>query len=395
MQKFNRKSITILGLSASLILSACGGDDDKADAGVTNADATIDSGSNTPPDSGPAADSGPRADTGPAQMRDAGHYCAPNSGVSVDGEKVTLAEASGLINSSAAVNCIDEVPPRDVAGAITMRACINVLGATNAEVEADLSELEIAIFYHKDVATGMTVDPSFTATTGVDRQPALRVETDVNRIRNPACPTGLEFELGRQSTASNTVKAAIDYTLRLRSKTSTGTWATVYHHRTKVLADRIIGGGASPSNCSPTDCVGVINLYAVRKAELKAYAVSGSATISGIDDLGDGVGEGHALVVSADCQLTPMTGAVSGFAPVPQVASYLIGGAFDTSASSTDNSGLFLGLGFDTATEARAAVGIMRHENTCTEAFAGDSFKIYPDAITVYGASPTTTLNQR
>ena len=192
----------------------------------------------------------------------------------------------------------------------------------------------------------------------------------------------------------DTVKAAIDYTIRISSKTRSGAWATVYNDRVKVFADRIIGGGASPSNCSPIDCVGVINVYAIRKAELKAYATASGANITGIDDLGDITGEGHAMIASTDCQLTPMTGAVSGFSPTPQAAAYLVGGSFDSAAKATDENGLYLGLGFQTATEARAAVGIMRDADTCTESFAGGTNKIYPDAITVIGSSPANTLNQ-
>jgi hypothetical protein len=393
MQMTSSRFMIMIGMSALIGLSACGDDDkDKPDPVVADSGVT-DRGVYTPPDSGPTPPTDSGVTTGP---RDAGHYCAPNTGISVQGENVTVNEAASLVNGSAVLNCIDEPPPRDIPGSITLRVCVNLVGSSSVSIQNELDDLEIALFYDKSASTGMDINPTFTSSTWVDVEPSGRVDfaDDVNHIKNPTCQSGVEFELGRASTGASAAKAAIDYTIRLRSKTSTGGWATVYHDQLKVFADRIVGGGASPSNCDPTNCTGILQVYAIRKATLDALITASGATISGAENLSDGVGEGHALVVSGDCQLTPMSHAVAGFAPTPQASAYLVDGSFNSTATETDESGLYLGLGFGSATESRAAVGIMRDADTCTEEFAGNKFNVYPDAITVFASGPATTLNQ-
>ena len=385
----------LISLTAAVALAACGDDaESPVDAGVAmDAAAQItDRGMYVPPDAGQTqapADSG--TTSGP---RDAGHYCAPNNEIAVGNDNVSVNAADEIVNSTAVLNCIDEQPPRDIPAAITMRVCVNLIGSSTTATKEEIDDLEVAIFYDQNLSTGMAVDPTFTASTGADLEPTSRVDTSTSYIASTSCKSGIEIELGRASLGNNAVKAAVDYTVRLRSLSGTGPWATVYHDKAKVYADRIIGGGANPANCDPTICTGVINAYAVRKAELAEIVNASGQSIDGAADLADGVGEGHALIVANDCQTSAMENAVAGFSPAAKVSGYLTEGVVSSSAKGTNTSGLFVGLGFGTSYDVSAAVGIMRHADTCTEEFAGGAIKVYPDAITVFASSPSNTLNQ-
>lgn len=392
------KSTGICALTLSFGITACGGDGDgDKDTGMSGGmDAGIVDRGNLTRDVG-FLDTGPRPDATPT---DAGHYCAMGNNVTVDGTAVAVGSATESPGAAAILSCIDAPLPILRDGRITLRSCMNFANGTTGTAN-ELADLEIAVFPATQLAGG-AIDPTFDAVTGLDRAPNDRLDVDVVLQPNSvACPSGVEFEIGRNSQ-NDFYRASVEYTIRMRSKTSTtgaGIWATAYFDRQIVLPDRVEGAGGSISNCTPQDCTGSIDLVAVRRATVSAFIAASGANVAGATNLDDNVGDGFAMITAEDCQRTPLANVVAGFAPAPAASGYIVGGAFTAAATDTDATGLFVGLGFSgtsstAALPVKAAVGVLRDLGACTEEFSGDEIPIYPDSITVYRSGRLTTLHQ-
>ena len=390
--------------SLAIGLAACSSDGTATDTG--GGGATPDTGftgdrgfvfpdaTQSRPDTGPGLDSGPR---------DAGHYCAAAGAVDVRGKTVNVGMATTAPSTGgqeAVLSCIDQSYPMGVDGQITFRACLQFVSGSTVATQAELDDLEVAVFHATDPATTMPTDPTFDPRTGADRAPRARVGVDVViERRNLGCNGGTQIELGRRSMGARALRTTIPYIIRLRSKTSTqagAVWVTSYHPHSIIPPDSIIGGQVG--FCTPQDCTGFIDLIAMRRSAVTTLAQATGVNPAGATNLGDERGDGYAVISASDCARLPMNNAVAGFSPTPGAAGYLRDGRYDRAATATDPSGLYLGFGFANTSSTSplavaGAVGVLRNAGTCTEEFAGQELRVYPDALTVMRSGRTNVLH--
>ncbi|MBI2375101.1 MAG: hypothetical protein HYV07_13980 [Deltaproteobacteria bacterium] len=389
-------------LAASVIaVAACDDESSENDGGLGDAVAP-----DAPPryDGGPLPDTGPRPDSGPAV--DAGAEdlrCVENGVIAVGAANVSVDETTTpatVAGGSPDLSCVGEDAPRVLAGGVTFRACLHVLGGTLTRQQAE-DQLSIAIFKSfDDQGTEDRVDPAKSA-DGSDRRADRRISPDVVYSTNVDCPSGVQVELGRAALAEHQLKADLPYVIRLSDSStiagSGGRWATSYVFGAAVNTSDLEAGSGLGGNCSPNVCRGRVDLFAAGAAWLKDQVTRTGAVVEGGTDLTDGVGDGYAMVQTNDCKDAPLEHATAGFAPEPSEAAYL--GAdrvVSPTATETADLGLYLGLGFaDTSstspTTITAAVGVSS-DGTCTEEYAGAQLFVYPDALSVLRAGHRAVL---
>lgn len=383
-------SLASATLALSLVLlPACSGDDSTADGGVSNADATqpVDLGVVSVPDAG-RPDAQPRPD---AEPMDAATYCLENDAFEVEGTSVTVGDTTAdpvnRLGEAASLSCRARRPSLNLGLSIRMEGCLSFIGAT--PTPAELEQLEVAVFFARN-ASGDPVDPTYDPATGRDREPDGRLSPQVvYDTASAACPSGVRLTLGRDSVGMNAFNSDIEYVVRTRSATTTAgqpLFVDQYNFGIIGRSDRLEGG--SGEGCTPQQCAARLELTIARRAAFQALAGQTGANIPGLADLSDHVGSGHAMVQTHDCTDLTISNVASGFAPAPAARSYLTTDlGFGAGATVTSGSGVLLGVGFTgTTTVAPLTVtagSAVTENGSCAEPFAGRTFTVYPDAISL------------
>ncbi|MBI4815724.1 MAG: hypothetical protein HY791_05690 [Deltaproteobacteria bacterium] len=391
------RSLFTAGLAAVV---ACDDDTPETDASVADT-GTPDAGRY---DGGPKADAAPRPDSGP--LPDTGTTdlrCVENGVITVGATNVSVGESSGastVSGASADLSCIGEDPPRVLAGGVTFRACLQVLGGavTKADVE---SQLSIAVFKSFDSQViEDRVDPSKN-TDGSDRRADRRISPDIVVSENTDCPSGIQIELGRDVMAEHQLKADLPYAIRLTASSSVGAaasrWATSYVFGAGVKTADLEAGSGLGGNCSPNVCRGRVDLFAVEQTWLKDQVARSGALVEGGTNLTDNDGDGYAVVQANDCKDSAMAKATVGFSPAPSEAGYLgEDRIFSSATNETASHGLFIGLGFagtssTTPATITTAIGASS-DGSCTEEYAGGQLSVFPDSVSVLRAGYRSVL---
>lgn len=400
--------LTLLLFGTVALSTGCAGDEDDdttmMDASVqdTGSDAgTVDTGR---PDTGTPADTG--VDGG---MMDAGDdTCLPNETVDVDGTAVTVDEATTLPVTSAGANAVltcRRAPEPEFSNDYCLVECLDFLGA--APSQAELDQLEFAVFPLEDISgTPTGVDPTYSATTGIDNDPNLRLDLGYRVVSQSAdCDSGYHVELGFTAgigAGSESFASEIRYVVRVRAvQTSTPAWVDTYHYRFVRRNDQVpqVGQCGVDEQRVPGR---VFEFPVVHKSVIEEVVAGAGAAVPGSDNLFDGLGTGYAVLEARDCSGSGgsrMTNATAGTTPTPITDVYPGDDyALDRTALFTSESGLFVAGGYAemTATssasmDVAAAVGVTS-DGTCTEAHGGTTFPVWPDAVTYVRFSRETTL---
>ncbi len=392
-----RSLLLIAALSASATLGACKGDDDGG------TDAAPDTGAK---DTG--ADSGVNdlgfVDTGVTDTganEDAGvNLCLVNDTIDVTGTPIRVDEATTFpiteSGADAVLSC-RHTPPPTFADDYCLVECVDFLGYTPTAEE--VQQIEVAVFPLFDLTTMTPVspDPTYDRTTGVDHDPADRVPIGyiLQSTADPQCTSGYQLELGftgGDGAGAQTLKAETPYVLRIRStQTSTPAWVDTYYWQFVRRNDETPDVPACGINEARTPDIRY-TFPIFHRSVLQAAISTAGAPIPGSANLDDGFGSGYAALEARDCSSgggIPMTNATLGMTPTPIFDVYP-GPAYelDRSALFTSRIGQWVGVGFSEMTasssmalDVKAAVGVTTNE-TCTQAFAGNVFPVYPDALT-------------
>lgn len=386
--------------------TACGGDGDDQDGGVDAGPAdtgTADSG-DTLPDSGPPRDAGVR-DASP--QGDAGHYCAAENRVNVEGERVPVAPASTVPEPSAGpratLNCIDRPPTEHPAWEYCITECLSFLGETPSADQVE--SLEIAVFLSE--VGGRPVDPSFDPATYLDRTPSARapVGGTVTAVAPNTCASGWQVELAYLDLGAETMASGTYYTVRVRtSSAAPEAWPTTYHHRFVRRNDQV----PSLSVCGSKEqrIPGREFVFPVVPASYlqRAVAQAGRA-IPGSDNLRDGRGTGYAMFEVRDCSGASgvsISRATAGTLPAPLAELYpAVDFGVARTEAETSLSGLYMAVGFtgtsSASTQALPVVGAvgLTTDGTCTEEFGGTELLTFPDSVTYVRFNRETVLHGR
>lgn len=390
----------VLGLASAVW--ACGDDDSNGSMsnGGTDAGVLIDAGAEE--DTGPA-DTGSSPDTGPRDAvprPDAGYYCTTNGAETVEGESVTIPEATENPQArgrQASTICID----RDVTAVGNNRAycftqCVDFFGFI--PTPAQINELEVDVFQAERL-DGSRVDPSFDIQTRQERSPDERVGAGfVVTTSAQQCASGYQIELGFID-AGETLFANSPYVIRVRSaNTPNPTWVPTYTWNFIRRFDEIAGVDCGNNdNRTPQ---GEPFEFPVASVETVREALQTTGTtVAGSDNLFDGQGPGYAMVETRDCATsgTLTENLTVGLAPTAAGGAYVgMDGKVSPMATDTTERGLYFALGLGAMdasdpTDVRAAVGVNR-EGACTEAFGGKLFPVYPDSVTFVRMNRETTI---
>lgn len=390
----------------ALGVTACSSDDGGEDAG---ADAGVDSGVSfdaTVVDSG-TPDAG-FPDSGPAP--DAGHYCTMNGEVDVDGTGVPVADVSQTpvtvsnltgTEMPAVLSCIDD-PPSDnppFINELCFAECVSFMGASPTQAEIDA--LEVTVF--AQTMGGQPVDPSYDYVTGADRQPEARTGAGFDFVQNSQdCDSGWQLEIG-YSNLGQVLAAETRYIVRVRTATTANAdWPTVYMYNFIRRNDEV--EDANCGNDEPRTAGRRFEFPIVPASLLSSAVTAAGGNVVGADDLGDGLGSGHAILEARDCAggsgLT-MEHVTGGF-DTANAGAFYVGDDYSVSATPTETGalGLLLAVGFDgnTATSSStidvvAAVGAST-DGTCTEEFGGIRMPVFSDGVTFVRMNRETVLHE-
>lgn len=368
-------------------ITACSSEDTPDAGSQPDASEPLDLGVAMLPEAG-RPDAQTRPDSG---VMDASVECIMNGAFRVDGTSVTVGETTARpvnrAGASAVLGC--RRPSLNIGAPMRMQGCLSFVGA--APTSAELAQLEIAVFNAVDT-NGMPVDPTYDPATGADRSPLERISPDVVFTVEPnVCPRGVRMVMGRDALGANALRTDVEYIVRTRSATTTAgepLFVDQYNFGVRVLSDALEAGGASLDGCTPQVCSGRSDFVIARRHALHLIGGMTGRAIEGFANLSDHVGSGHALIQASDCTGLTMSNAAAGFAPAPAATTYLTSGlAHGGGATVTSTVGLLLGLGFTgtTTTSPRVITGAAAVSTTgmCAEPYAGRTFPVYPDAISL------------
>jgi hypothetical protein len=399
-----KRSSLLLTLLVSCALWGCPDEDDGGTDASTDSGVREDTGVTT--DTG--VDTGVRPDTGvDAGSEDSGEdTCLPASNtVDVSGTAVTVdapTMAPTISGDTAAVLSCRRPEPPEFSNPYCLVECVDFLGYT--PTAAEIQQLEVAAFPLFDIGTMTPIDadPTYDRETGIDNDPQNRVPIGFvfTSPQDSECDSGWQLELaftGGPGMGDQTLLGETPYVIRVRSvQTSTPAWADTYHWGFIRRNDELPAIPACGVN--ETRVPSVRYTFPIVHRSLLDQAIdSAGAAIPGGDDLDDGLGSGYALVESRDCSSgggQPMENAGLGIVPAP-ISDVYLGPDFDLTRTTlyTSETGTWLGIGFEemTATssmtlDATTASAITR-DGTCVEALTGATFRLFPDALTIFRLS--------
>jgi hypothetical protein len=400
IQKRSLLAFTLL-ISGALALAGCPSDDD--DDGMT--DASPDTGVN---DTG-VTDSGTNDtgtnDTGTNDTgtNDTGvDTCLVNNTVDVAGTGVVVDEATAeplTQGDTPAVLSCRAPPAPGFQNDYCLVECVDFLGYQPSRPEVE--QLQIAVFPLFDFGsmTSFDIDPTYDRATGEDNDPASRLPIGFifESPQNTDCASGWQLELAFTGNGPGGGDATLlaEFAYMLRVTTSSGAnnpaWVDTYHYGFIRRNDEASNVGACGIN--EARIPGTRYTFPVVHRSILEDAISNAGSpIPGSADLDDGLGSGYAILESRDCSSgggLAMENATLGLTPTP-IADVYPGAAFELNRTALFTSGIghWLAVGFEemTATSSMAldvvgAVGVSS-EGTCTEAFAGSEFPVYPDSVT-------------
>lgn len=389
----------ILSIPLVLAIFACSGDDPTPpttvvpDLGVADFDAAF------LPDlgffDGGSGDAGPEADAGSA--------CTMNGISMIEGVPVELGDPRG--------------PPENPSGNPSITTCLGqpLIDTTNfqnnycpvecietfgvALTEGVVGALDVAVF--PEQIGGSDVDPTFDVARGVDRQADARLPVGFRIVESDpaACESGYQLELGFLDLGAQSLLAKERYIVRVRSTSVAVDWPTTYHWGFVRRNDAVPVVSPCASNALRTPDPQIA--FPIFPPNIILDGVSLATDVVGTDSFADGLGMGHAVIETRDCDRNGilMARATAGFFPEPAGAFYLgLNDQLAPASRETTAQGVYLGVGFPGNTATSSATGsttagvAVSVNGMCTEAFGGATIPIFPDGVTYFRSGREVTL---